>query len=72
LARGVSRFGVTLHLLNQHFDQGDIIAQAELNEIDEKADRAYLECRSAIQGVELFIEAVKSHDHGWKPLRQTA
>ena len=72
LARGVSRFGVTLHLLNQQFDQGDIIAQAELNEIDEKADRACLECRSAIQGVELFIEAVKSHDHGWKPLRQTA
>jgi methionyl-tRNA formyltransferase len=72
LARGASRFGVTLHLLNQQFDQGDIITQAELNEIDEKADRAYLEYCSAIQGVELFIEAVKSHDHGWNPVPQTA
>ncbi len=71
LARGASSFGVTLHLLNQQFDRGDIIAQAELNEIDERVDRAYLEYRSAIQGVELFIKAVKSHDQGWKPVPQT-
>ena len=72
LARGTSRFGVTLHLLNEQFDQGDIIAQAALSDIDKKADRAYLEYRSAVQGVELFVEAVKGHDHGWKPIRQTA
>lgn len=72
LARGTSRFGVTLHLLNEQFDRGDIIAQAALSDIDEKADCAYLEYRSAVQGVELFIEALKGHDHGWKPIRQTA
>jgi methionyl-tRNA formyltransferase len=72
LARGTSRFGVTLHLLNEQFDRGDIIAQAALSDTDENADRAYLEYRSATQGVELFIEAVKSHDRGWKPIRQTA
>jgi methionyl-tRNA formyltransferase len=72
LARGMSRFGVTLHLLNQQFDQGDIIAQAKLIDIDENVDRAHLEYRNAVLGVELFIEAVKNHDHGWKPIRQTA
>jgi methionyl-tRNA formyltransferase len=63
---------VTLHLLSEQFDRGDIIAQAALSDTDENADRAYLEYRSATQGVELFIEAVKSHDRGWKPIRQTA
>ena len=72
LASGTSGFGVTLHLLNDQFDQGDIIARAALDDIDENADCAYLEYRSAIQGVELFIDAVKSHNHGWKPIRQTA
>jgi methionyl-tRNA formyltransferase len=72
LARGTSSFGVTLHLLSEQFDRGDIIAQAALSDTDENADRACLEYRSATQGVELFIEAVKSHDRGWKPIRQTA
>jgi len=71
LARGTSSFGVTLHLLNEQFDRGDIIAQAALSDFDEKADRTCLEHRSATQGVELFIEAVKGYDHGWKPIRQT-
>ncbi|MBT8436113.1 MAG: hypothetical protein KJP11_01965 [Gammaproteobacteria bacterium] len=72
LALGTSRFGVTLHLLDRQFDHGDIVYQAELNEIDHQADRADLERRCAIQGVELFVEAMKSHDHGWKLVRQTA
>jgi methionyl-tRNA formyltransferase len=72
LAQRGSRFGVTLHLLNGQFDRGDIVAQAELSDIDGKADRAYLEHRSAVLGVELFIEALKSHDRGWKPIPQTA
>lgn len=72
LARGMSRFGVTLHLLNQQFDRGDIVAQAELIDIDENADLEYLEHRNAVQGVELFLEAIKSHDEGWKPIQQTA
>lgn len=72
LASGTSGFGVTLHLLNHQFDRGDIIAQSALHDIDDKENRAYLEYRSAIQGVELFIDALKSHDQGWKPIRQTA
>lgn len=72
LAIGAGGFGVTLHLLNNQFDQGDIIAQAALSNIDGKADNVYLEHRCAVQGVELFIDAVKSHAQGWKPVRQTA
>lgn len=67
-----SRFGVTLHLLNQHFDQGDIIAQAELTDVDENPDRLYLEHCNAVLGAGLFIEAVKEYDRGWTPIRQPA
>ncbi len=72
LERRESRFGVTLHLLNQHFDKGDIIAQAELADVDENPDRLYLEHRSAVLGADLFIEAVKEYNQGWKPIRQPA
>ncbi len=72
LKRQGSGFGVTLHLLNQHFDQGDIIAQAELADVGENPDRVYLEHRCAEIGVGLFIEAVKEYDGGWKPIRQPA
>ena len=70
LRRQESRFGVTLHLLNQRFDQGDIIAQAELADVGENPDRVYLEHRCAELGVGLFIEVVKEYDGGWKPNRQ--
>ncbi len=66
-----SRFGVTLHLLNQHFDKGDIIAQAELADVGENPDRLYLEHRSAALGARLFIEAIKAYGQGWKPIRQS-
>jgi methionyl-tRNA formyltransferase len=65
-----SRFGVSLHLLNRHFDQGDIIAQAELGELDWPPERSYLEQRCAILGTELFIAAVRQHEQGWKPVQQ--
>jgi methionyl-tRNA formyltransferase len=65
-----SSFGVSLHLLSQQFDQGDIIAQAELGNLERTPDRAYLERRSALLGTELFITAVKQHEQGWKPVRQ--
>jgi methionyl-tRNA formyltransferase len=65
-----ARFGVSLHLLNRHFDQGDIIAQAELGELDWPPERSYLEQRCAILGTELFIAAVRQHEQGWKPVQQ--
>jgi methionyl-tRNA formyltransferase len=64
------RFGVSLHLLNRHFDQGDIIAQAELRDLDRPPDRSCLEHRCAVLGTELFIAAVGQHEQGWKPVRQ--
>jgi len=65
-----SSFGVSLHLLSQLFDQGDIIAQAELGDLDRTPDRPCLEQRCAVLGVELFIAAVKQYEQGWKPVRQ--
>jgi methionyl-tRNA formyltransferase len=63
-------FGVSLHLLNRHFDQGDIIAQAELRAPVNSPDRSGLEHRCAILGAELFIAAVRQYEQGWRPVRQ--
>ena len=63
-------YGVSLHLLNQQFDQGDIVAQAELSDAGESPDRNSLEHRCAILGTELFIAAVRQFEQGWQPVRQ--
>lgn len=70
LARRADRFGVTLHLLNDRFDQGDIIAQAEFTDIDGNPDQLQLEHRCAVLGAGLFIDAMKTHERGWNPRRQ--
>jgi len=72
LARPGSSFGVTLHLLNDRFDHGDIIARAELTDIDTRPEPSYLEHRCALLGVDLFVDAMEKYDQGWKPLQQTA
>lgn len=71
LAAGDSRFGVTLHQLDQRFDHGDIIAQAELASTVLSQRRAILEQHCARRGVELFIEAVNGYPD-WNPVTQTA
>ncbi len=71
LADGRQRFGVSLHLLNQRFDHGDIIAQAELTETAPNPSRIWLEQQCARLGSELFIDALNGYDAGWRPLRQT-
>jgi len=71
LAAGDSRFGVTLHQLDQRFDHGDIIAQAELASTVLPQQRAILEQHCARRGVELFIEAVNGYPD-WNPAAQTA
>ena len=70
LEHNETRFGVTLHLLNQQFDQGDIIAQSALSGIDRNSDALSLERLGAGLGVELFIAALNEYDSGWKPVRQ--
>ncbi len=70
LADNQQRFGVSLHLLNQRFDRGDIIAQAELAETTPNPTRSWLERRCARLGSRLFIDALNGYDAGWRPLRQ--
>ncbi|MDC1287096.1 formyltransferase family protein [Gammaproteobacteria bacterium] len=67
------RFGVTLHLLNSQFDQGDIVAQAELPDPQDLYQRASLERACAQLGSRLFIDALNGYDAGWRttPQRQT-
>lgn len=60
-----SCYGVSLHLLSQQFDQGDIVAQAKLENLHEPPDRLYLEQRCAILGVELFMHSINQHQQGW-------
>jgi len=60
--------GVSLHLLNAQFDQGDIVAQAELERPEN--DRASLERCCAVLGCELFIGALNEYDAGWNLVPQ--
>ena len=60
--------GVSLHLLNAQFDQGDIVSQAEL--VQPENDRASLERRCAVLGSELFISALNEYDAGWNLVPQ--
>jgi methionyl-tRNA formyltransferase len=64
------KFGVTLHLLNSHFDQGDIVAQAELADPEEHYQRASLERACAQLGSRLFIDALNGYDAGWQAIPQ--
>jgi len=60
--------GVSLHLLNAQFDQGDIVSQAEL--VQPENDRDSLERRCAVLGSELFISALNEYDAGWNLVPQ--
>lgn len=70
LARNESHFGVTLHLLDEHFDHGDIIDQKRFEIAPRRRERAHLEQICAAQGVRLFIEAVGQFERGWKTRAQ--
>jgi methionyl-tRNA formyltransferase len=62
--------GVSLHLINNEFDAGDIIAAAELNK-PAKLERTYLENQTARFSAKLFIEACGNFDGpGWRPRPQ--
>ena len=64
-------FGVSLHLLNSHFDEGDIVAQAELPVPQEAYQRDSLEQVCAQLGSRLFIDALNGYDAGWRTMPQS-
>ena len=70
LADGNRRFGVSLHLLSQRFDRGDIVLQSQLDEVCAEPDREWLQNSCAQLGCSLFIEALNSYDAGWNLTRQ--
>lgn len=67
------KWGVSLHLLNQKFDQGDIVCQAPLG-LDpevEFPERELIEDQAALTGVKLFSKAIKSFGGpDWNPRPQ--
>jgi methionyl-tRNA formyltransferase len=65
------KFGVTLHLLNSQFDQGDIVAQAELADPAGLYQRTSLERACAQLGSKLFIDALNGYDAGWQATSQS-
>ena len=68
-AAGDERYGVTLHLIDQSFDHGDIVAQAELSATGEGTDSMDPEWRCAELGALLFVDALRSWPD-WKPVAQ--
>lgn len=68
---GDHRHGVTLHLLDRRFDEGDIVAQAELHGSGKGDESMDIEWRCAELGVLLFIEALRAWPD-WKPVAQAS
>lgn len=62
--------GVSLHLLSDNFDEGDIVAQSRLSSTRPYTDRTSLENDCAQLGSQLFIDAINDYDAGWHPQAQ--
>lgn len=63
-------FGISLHLLSNSFDSGDIVLQQALK-IDENLDKTVIEITAAKKGAALFIQAINTYEKpGWKLVRQ--
>lgn len=66
------QLGVTLHLLSEEFDSGDIIASRQLPQPD-KLERGEIERLAARLGAEMFIEAcARFGGPGWNPQPQNS
>ena len=72
LEQGESTGGVSLHLLNERFDAGDIVAQAGFDISPDERERCWIETKCALLGVRLFADAVATHALGWRPQPQSA
>ena len=65
-----TRFGVSLHLIDDEFDRGDIVLQQDF-ELEPPVSRRRIEKRAARLGAELFLQALDSHARpGWQLIRQ--
>lgn len=70
LAADEERLGVTLHLLDERFDHGDIVAQAGFVIASCERNRAAIEREAARRGVDLLLEAMLRGPGGWRPRPQ--
>lgn len=65
LENGDLDFGISLHLLTERFDEGDIVLQQRLS-VGANTSVSNVNKVAAIQGAKLFMQAVKSYRHpGW-------
>ena len=65
LAQGDKNFGITLHLLNERYDEGDIVLQKNLL-LSPDSSAADINQKAATEGAKLFMRAVKTQQHpGW-------
>ena len=65
-----NNFGISLHLINETYDSGDIVLQQELS-IKKNIDKISIETSAARKGAELFIQAINTYEKpGWQLVRQ--
>ncbi len=66
------RFGVSLHHLSDAFDQGDLVAQTEIQQAKKSPDREMVEQDCAKGGVQLFIGLLDKDPASWPRWPQEA
>ena len=65
-------FGISLHLMNERFDEGDIVLQQPLT-IQKDTQYEEIEAMAAEAGADLFIHAMNIFDDpGWSPVKQSS
>ena len=65
-----TRLGISLHLIDDDFDHGDIVMQQDF-ELEPPVSRRAIEHKAASLGAELFLQALDSHDDpGWQLIQQ--
>ena len=70
ISTGDANFGISLHLINERFDQGDIVLQQPID-ADNSIDKTTIENIAAESGAALFIQAVNTRiTPGWQLVRQ--
>ncbi len=63
-------FGISLHLISDTYDSGDIVLQQSLDSIN-NLDKSRIEKEAAKKGADLFIQAINTHQNpGWKLIKQ--
>ena len=71
LRSGEKQFGVSLHLLNQTFDSGDIVNQSRVEIEDNKLTVEEIEKQTARAGSNMFVRALDVYGSSqWQPYKQ--